>query len=136
MDFDSVVLNLKILSKTTKYGKMCRGRNNVLEIDHYNYLQSIKRFIYNDNRLNTIHDIEKLIDTSVNLMNYCIKNKDFYKVNMLSKNLELSINGIENLKTTYTNDTLIVSKLEILIEQIQNVLIKANNYKEIEVEVE
>jgi len=127
--YSDIILDLKILSKLKKDEKLLIY-NNKLMIDT-SYLKSISRIFNRNSRDNTISYLENLdiklnkeIENSVLTLNGSISNTNYLKEDpskiLINLNLDLNLClvGLNNLIHTYTNDEVIKSRLEILINNI------------------
>ena len=123
-DIDKIILDLKIIKQIKENDKLALIKQlgtQSISVDNYNYLSSISRWYNGYNRLNTIEYLENLnikIENVSNLLNegsHIIMNK------LLSKNLEDSKIGFENLKKTYETDSINYAKLNIIIEKLENI---------------
>lgn len=126
---DKLLINLKILSKIQKNGKITRSYDGIISLDSETFYQPIRRFIASDSRKQAIFEINSIIteciDTFFNILNSKYMNKHFYNTDEFKKNcenidlllseLDYARIGVENLKFTYQNDQNIVSQLDIII---------------------
>jgi len=126
---DTLLINLKILSKIQKNGRIARSYDGIISLDHDSYYQSFRRFLANDSRKQAIFEINSIITESITTLHTIINskytNKNFCQTDEYAKNcenlqlllheMELARNGIENLKFTYQNDQNTVSQLDIII---------------------
>jgi len=138
---DEVFINLKIFSRIKKYDKLCFS-GEALEIDT-RYAIFIRRWLSNDDRARTISYINAIIDrvfsivdiTYINEKNgISTKKKDESPFKEENSNLlqrfsiELgnTITGLENLKITYKEDSLVKSQLDLVIDKIKIRIDKIN----------
>ncbi len=142
---DSILLDLKIISKLQVGNKLYRNGNNTLGIQEYERFVSIKRYLFGDNRYRSIEDIERVIDFAIekcqSILDSIYYNKScksvidnpFMKqkyeseynirknyINSLYTELKNSIKGINNLRETYKADVNVVSKIDIILANIRN----------------
>jgi hypothetical protein len=135
--FENVCLNLKILSKVMSNDKLNITVNGDFNISHSTPLQCLWRFFYNDSRNKTVHYIKLLIwnanEVSQSLMKsqfFHIENnktdhqiseheKVIHKLEVLLREMVNAIDGINNLKITYTDDISTRSSLELAIDNVQ-----------------
>jgi hypothetical protein len=135
--FENVCLNLKILSKVMSNDKLNITINSDFNISHSTPLQCLWRFFYNDSRNKTVHHIKLLIwnanEVSQNLMKsqfFHIENnkadhkvaeheKVIHQLEVLLREMINSIDGINNLKITYSDDISTRSSLELAIDNLQ-----------------
>jgi hypothetical protein len=139
---DKLFINLKILSKIQKNGRICRSSNGIIALENETFYQSIKRFITSDSRQQSVFEINSIINETIecmsNLVNSKYMNKQYNTTDEYYKNCEVlhliltelsnAKCGIENLKFTYSSDPNITSQLDILIVKINSSL-KDMNYK-------
>ena len=137
INFDRLILNLKIISKLKPGYKFSLKENdgeNKEEIsDIYidtSYFQFIYRILSENSRNNTINFLDKLDKEITIKIEELVKKKNYNESNMflnskenillnLSHNLNLSLVGLNNLINTYINDEYIISKLEIIINNFE-----------------
>lgn len=125
-----VLTNLKLLSHVKQSDKLaCNGTEDVVQIDTRYYLQGIRRWFYGDNRDETIKFIDRLILSSENLSESLILGlnpDDKHNLKLLTEDLIACKTGLNNLKSTYFDDKLFISKIENYIEKV-NMRINKNN---------
>lgn len=133
---DKLLINLRILSKIQKNGRITKSIDGIINIEQTTLYKGIKRFLYNDSRKQSIYEINSLIDETQIMFDYLLNNKfmnktsqnttDFLKIvesiHLLLKELNDSKNGIENLKFTYKTDENIVSQIDIIILKINTII--------------
>lgn len=129
---DNLLINLKILSKIQKNGRIARSCDGIIALENDTYYQPIKRFISHDSRKQAVFEINSIITECINTLHHILNskytNKTFYKtdefmknienLNLLITEMELAKGGILNLKFTYQNDPNISSQLDITILKI------------------
>lgn len=140
----NILINLNILSKIKPYDKIFINKDSLITIEYNSIFQGIMRFFYNNNReknltnlLTFYQSVYSLVDellnsqylASDNIEEYIEDDNDeFYKVyNNLKKinhYLEISLNGIQNLKKTYNSDIVTDSKLDIIINNTDSYITK------------
>jgi len=131
---DKLFINLKILGKIQKNGRISRSIDGVIALENESFYQSIKRFVTNDSRRQSVFEINSIINETIDCMNHIVNSKfmnkmysntdEYYKncedLNLLVKELALSKTGIENLKFTYSADPNVNSQLDILMIKIES----------------
>ena len=144
---ETLLQNLKIIGKIQENSKIKIVQNGVLEIDTS---IGLMRYINNDSRLKTISEIKDIIETAIETSKDIVNSKYFELYynnpdnvtrlinNEFSKKHELlqiiytelknSLNGLHNLKGTYSEDMTIISKIEILIKKIENFTLELEKY--------
>jgi hypothetical protein len=127
-----LLTNLKLLSHVKQHDKLtCDNKNDVVEIDSRYYLQGIRRWICGDTRTETINFIDKLVVSAEYLSENLILSKnvdDKHNLKILTEDLISSKNGLNNLKITYFDDKLFVSRIENYLEKIKLRIDKNNKY--------
>lgn len=133
---DKLLINLKILSKIEKNGRICRSLDGVISLENNNFYQSIKRSFNGDSRKQSVHEINSIITESNDKINEISNNKimnanssnsqEFINnceiLLLIYKLLQSALIGIQNLKFTYNNDYNTVSQLDIIIIKGNNIL--------------
>lgn len=139
---DKLLINLKILSKIQKNGKITRSYDGIISLDSESFYQPVRRFLASDSRKQAVFEINSIVTESLeafqHILNSKYLNKHYYATEEFHKhvdNLELLLNefeqckvGVENLKFTYQNDQNIVSQLDIILLKM-NTTIKDIHYK-------
>ena len=134
--FESVCLNLKILSKVMSNDKLNITNDGDFSISHSTPLQCVWRFFKNDSRLKTVHYIKLLIWNSIEVSKNLMQSQYFlidsnsndhqksehekvlHQLEVLLREMTSCIDGINNLKLTYSDDIPIKSSLELTIDNI------------------
>jgi hypothetical protein len=131
---DKLFINLKILSKIQKNGRISRSSNGIIALEHESFYQSLKRFITSDSRRQSVFEINSIINETIECMNNIVNSKfmnkiysntdEYYKngetLSLLLQELTAAKNGIDHLKFTYSADPNVNSQLDILIIKINS----------------
>jgi len=126
---DKLLINLKIISKIQKNGRIARSYDGIISLENDVFYQAIKRFVTSDSRKQAIFEINSVINECVDILHHILNskymNKNFNQSDEYIKNcenirlilseMEAARCGIENLKFTYQNDQNIVSQIDIII---------------------
>ena len=134
---DKLFINLKILSKIQKNGRITRSYDGIISLENETFLQSLKRFVSSDSRKQSVFEINSIINECTDIFNniinskymnnMCIDKDEYYKycedLALLLKELEPAKGGIENLKFTYKPDNNIACQLDIIVIKM-NAIIK------------
>lgn len=141
ISLDSLILNLKIISKLKPGFKLSIKENNDKVNDVYidsSYFQYVYRMFSDNSRDNTTKFLEELdkeitkkIESIVKIENYndsnmFLNSKENILLN-LSHNLNLSFVGLNNLINTYTDDEYTISKIEMIINNFELKIRKISN---------
>ena len=135
LSLDSLILNLKIISKLKPGYKLSVKDNNEIYIDT-SYLQYIYR-LFNDNSRDTTIKFLETLDTQIttkieeivqtnNNNNMFLNSKENILLN-LSHNLNLSLVGLNNLINTYSTDEYTIAKIELIINNFELKIRKISN---------
>jgi len=133
---DKLLINLRILSKIQKNGRITKSTDGIINIESNTMYKFIKRYLNNDGRKQSVFEINSIIDETENifqhLMNNKYMNKNYNTTSEYSKTIELiqlllkeltdAKCGIENLKFTYKNDQNIISQIDIIIIKINTII--------------
>lgn len=133
---DKLFINLKIIGKIQKNGRISRSSAGIISLENESFYQSIKRFVTSDSRKQSIFEINSIINETIislqSTINSKYMNKNYCKTDEYYKNCE-SISlillelinakiGVENLKFTYTSDANIESQLDIIILKMSSTI--------------
>lgn len=125
---EDIIPKLKFISRLNK-GDKINVKN--LYIQPNNFINKISRsFIHIDDRTNTLIFVNNTIKKGFDFFMDHVGNTNSFD-NILCQNilydLKNSINGLLNLKETYSDDMMFVCKIDSLIEDIDARLIEINN---------
>jgi hypothetical protein len=126
---DKLLINLKIISKIQKNGRIARSYDGIISLENDVFYQAIKRFVTSDSRKQAIFEINSVINECVDILHHILNskymNKNFNQrdeyikncenIRLILSEMEAARCGIENLKFTYQNDQNIVSQIDIII---------------------
>jgi phosphoglycerate-specific signal transduction histidine kinase len=129
---DKLLINLKIISKIQKNGRITRSYDGIISLENEIFYQSIKRFFSNDSRRQATFEINSVINEAVDMLRHILNSKYMHKnfyhtdeyikncenISLLLTELEAAKTGIENLKFTYQNDQNTSSQIDIIILKI------------------
>ena len=153
---EDILLNLKIIGCIKKRDRISKNTDNVLEIETNDLFQPLRRWWFGRSRNETISNIKKIITTSFDLTDKTLNkeksksisnsraikspNKNTYfdeeNSNLLQwfvLEMKNASKGLDNLKNTYSDDTRIVSELDILLEQLALRIEKINGILKIDI---
>lgn len=127
---DENILNLKIISKIKENDKLLTN-NNLLSIDSPHLFQSVNRWYNNESRNITIDKLNDILDGTFAITKILLdqeKKSNISKDSLEEDNSQIfqtfilemknSLVGLENLKKTYSEDILISSQLDLLINKL------------------
>lgn len=133
---DKLLINLKILSKIQKNGRIARSYDGMISLESDTYYQPLKRFLSSDSRKQAVFEINSIIteciDAFSNILNSKYMNKmyaqtdEYFKgcenLALLLSELQSAKSGIEHLRFTYQNDPNVSSQLDIIILKLTTTL--------------
>tara|TARA_B110000208_G_scaffold191467_1_gene258412 strand:+ start:3536 stop:3958 length:423 start_codon:yes stop_codon:yes gene_type:complete len=115
LNYDDVILNLKILSKIKEKEKLIIS-NKLFNIDK-RYIQFIVRTLTDDNRNDTIRHINLILLHGFKFIDDEEINDE--KKTALKDEMKRSLSGLSCLKFTYKDDEVIGSQLDLLMDKIK-----------------
>ena len=133
---DKLLINLRILSKIQKNGRIAKSYDGIINLEDNTVYKGIKRFIYNDSRKQSVFEINSIIDEVGVTFNHLINNKHMNKsfshtsehiknleiINLLLKEVQDAKTGVENLRFTYRSDQNIISQIDIVILKMNSII--------------
>jgi hypothetical protein len=137
---DKLLINLRILSKIQKNGRITKSVEGIINLEQDTVYKNIKRFIYSDSRRQSVFEINSIIDECSFQLNNLINSKYIHPnhkntseyirnmeiITLLMEELTKAKSGIENLKFTYKNDPNIISQIDIIILKINSIVKDVN----------
>lgn len=118
---DRTMANLKLISMVTKGQKLCvrKGQLNIEQVDR---LQPIRRWLYKDSRDQSLIHIRNTVNDAIKISRGLIANSmqielGEWIITALNDEIKKCEVGLQNLKTTYTDDSLFVANLDVLIDR-------------------
>ena len=118
MTLTEVLTDLEVLSMIKEKDKLCiRDGHITIEQKTHPFKIAIRRWIKNDNRRTMIMEINNVISLSLQLCKDAKENPEKkWTLGQFNKHFKKVIEGLENLKKTYFNDSNVVARLTILNE--------------------
>jgi hypothetical protein len=142
MSLDQLLLDLKIIANIKEYDKLAiNDITKQLTIDKPYMLQGVLRYLYGQGREQALEYIEtiinavftitdELLETSTSAsIKFADDTKSIYQ--NIVHHLTSSITGLQNMKITYMKDIPCTSRIQLIIEKIQNRIQKINNLMKI-----
>tara|TARA_B110000902_G_scaffold255594_1_gene321153 strand:+ start:381 stop:839 length:459 start_codon:yes stop_codon:yes gene_type:complete len=130
MDIDTILLDLEVLKQLNPNDKLAINLlpgNTSLSVDANSFFSNIKRKYNGYNRENSIKYLEELVDKIEKYTKFIVNSShDDIRNNL--KNAIINANlGITNLQETYTDDSIIVAKLTLVLNKLKDCIIVLNN---------
>lgn len=126
-DYKDTITKLKFIGKIQAGEKI--NTKHYMAIVNNDWWTSVLRTFYNfESRGNTINFINDTIKNAISLIEQIKATNDAEQtiLSNIYKDLDQAIEGIENLKKTYSTDKIVVASLETLIENIE-LYLRMNN---------
>ena len=134
MELNYILLDLEIVKQVKeddKLGLIILPGKKKLFVDSNSKFSSITRWYNGHNREDTIIYLEELAEKIEKFSNF-IKNGNLNNLgNVLKKGIKDTLIGIENLKKTYSTDSITVAKLVLIVNKLTIVILKLENMEEI-----
>ena len=120
---DDVLTNLRVVGMIKKNQKLCirKGR---LSVDIDDTVQPVRRWLYSDSRETIIAMIKNTIQNAIRLSKDI--QKDAVEIDMkewtmhrIDEELRSCELGLENMRTTYHDDSTYIAMLDTLIERLK-----------------
>ena len=132
---DKLLVNLKILSKVEKNGRISRSYSGMISIENNAFYQSLKRWVSQDSRHQSMLEIKSIIEEAETKINSLLENKNLRSgvpisaeyiriceiLNLLYTELPGVIIGLENLKFTYKSDVYTESQIDIILINVRSI---------------
>lgn len=131
---DNTIASLKIIGMVPKNGKLS-VRKGQLTLEKDDHLQKLRRWIYKDSRELMLMHIKNTINNAIMLSKGLIDGKietdlKMWSIQSLAKEMQNCIMGLTNLKTTYSDDSIIICSLDVISERLQQHCRDLMNYTE------
>lgn len=125
MNFVQVLLNLEILSQIKENDKISiqilPGEKRMF-VDHYNYTISLSRWYNGYNREDSIKYIEELSQNIESSASYIINGNHIDDNEILVTSIKKALIGLDSLKQTYLSDSVISSRIILIIEKLNTII--------------
>jgi hypothetical protein len=136
---DKLFINLKIIGKIQKNGRLKKSSDGVIALDKDWYLQGIWRALASDSRKQTMFEIVNIVNDIPNVIegfknskyltrNYSLSDefsKLMQEFKMLIEAMTEAEVGLQNLKFTYIRDENVTAQMDIVIFRIENLVREA-----------
>ena len=125
-EYELYLVNLRILSKAKASCKIYTNAEVYCYSNPHTIVpEFITRWWYQENREYSLNKISEMIDKACTIMLSC-ETSHIYKMRFYNA-LKDSIKGLNIMKTTYQADVSTMSRIEIIIDTIENHLLKYEN---------
>ena len=119
---DTTIAALKIIGMVPKNGKLC-VRKGQLALDVPDRMQFVRRWTNGDSRDLTLMHIRNTINSAIKICKGLLHNADSVELSQWSlgrilEEMERAQVGIQNLKTTYLDDSAMIANLDVLADRL------------------
>lgn len=125
MDLNTILLHLEVLSKINEGDKisikLIPGEKKVF-VERSGITSSITRWYNGYNREDSIKFIETLVSNIESNSLYIINGNHIEDCDILITSIKKGLNGLDNLKKTYINDSIISSKINLSIDKLNSIV--------------
>lgn len=120
---DTIFANMKVIGMLQKNSKLCI-RKDRLTIDGDDRLQSLRRWIFKDGRNSVLIHIRNTINSAIRISKCFLKDEQTHDLRnwtilRMHEEMRNCENGLQNLKTTYMDDSAMVAALDVLVERLR-----------------
>jgi hypothetical protein len=121
MTLEEIFVNINLISKIEVNDKLIIN-NKFINIDT-TYIQPLTRWLYGNDRKSTLFFLNLIINKSFEYCDNILKEEDNNNntklLFRLTTEIKNSINGLLNLKQTYTCDKLVQAEIDVIVENIR-----------------
>jgi hypothetical protein len=127
-DFETLLGNLKIISRVPRNGRLRRLSRGVLTIETDAVWAPFRRMLYHDSRSQTLSDVRYLYKEAFSELDRLSAGRvvagewhgGVPKAVVLERVIRDSLSGLENLKGTYSDDVNVSVSIDIILEKAQS----------------
>ena len=115
---EEIFINLSVLAKIKPGDKLILEKDKLLNIDT-SIFPSLMRWINGINRMVILRFINDILEKSFELHDLWLKEEKNQLVFRITSDLKNALDGLLNLKHTYSTDKLVQSELDVMMENIR-----------------
>tara|TARA_Y100000992_G_C21272951_1_gene497987 strand:- start:3289 stop:3738 length:450 start_codon:yes stop_codon:yes gene_type:complete len=131
MNLDENFLHLEVLSKIKEGDKisikLIPGEKKMF-VDQSSLSSSLRRWYNGYNREESVKFIEDLVSSIDNNSLYIINGNHIEEGEILINSIKKGLIGLENLKKTYVDDSIISSKINLIIDKLNSIIKNLLNF--------
>lgn len=129
---DNLMTSLKVISRVRQHEKVSTTAEVVRIDENKGYWQSLTRWWKGESRENNLQSLYRIVDEAFSHLKLHRDNGNKSATNQiftmrLEKELRSTAAGLENLKTTYEGDSVILARIDLLIDRIQTQLSQSDD---------
>lgn len=119
---DSTIASLKIIGMVPKSGKLAL-RKGQLALDIPDKSQSLRRWVNGDSRDITMMHLRNTINSAIKICKSLLTATNLelaaWTLSRMINEMENCETGLQNLKTTYANDSMMTANLDVLADRLK-----------------
>ena len=124
---DKLMTNLKVISRVNQHEKISTTAEQVRIDGTPSWMQTIRRWYNGESRDANLNTITTVIDNAFSQLDLYIQKSnptasEKIFVLALQQDLAKTVDGLTNLKTTYTDDSVVQARIDLLIQRINTYL--------------
>lgn len=140
MSFDTLLLNLRILSKVRGGGRIARSKNGIISLEDSSLYLCVKRWLSWDSRHQTLPELRRIVEDASDKCHAMLNSKYMEatdkpeyrtligELTMLRDALNDARPGVENLRITYCQDYSTIAQLDLLLTKMRNLMNKISEH--------
>ena len=113
--FVELLTQLKIIGMIRQHERFST-KGQMIRIESEGKLQPLWRWLFGEDRENNMHHLQTIIDRSIGMLD--VKKQNRVATNQLVTEMTKAKVGLDNLKITYEDDSVIKAKLELMCDTI------------------
>ena len=123
---DATIANLKVIGMVPKNGRLCVRKGQIC-LDHTDSMQGLRRWMRGDSRDLAIMHVRNTINNAVRIISHLTVSSSAaaiplsWTVQRILGEMQSCEIGLQNLRTTYADDSLMVANINVLIERIAEI---------------
>ena len=133
MDINNILLNLEIIKQIKEGDKLAINilpGSTKLFVDNVNFFSGPRRWYNGYNRENNIRFIEELVNNIESTSEIIIDGNHNELAINLKNSIKSSIAGLNNLQYTYSNDSITIAKLTLVINRLTKIITNLENIED------
>lgn len=131
---DNTIATMKIIGMVPKNGKLC-VRKGHLCLDQSDQTQCVRRWVQGDSRDTTLMHVRNTINSAFKISRFLtgLPNSTYmtyWTMDRILAEMSQCEIGLQNLKTTYVVDSMMVANLEVLLDRLIAHKVEVSKYVE------
>lgn len=118
---DTTIATMKIIGMVSKNGKLCIRKGHLC-LDASDQMQCVRRWVQGDSRDCTLMHVRNTLNSAFKLSRFLISMPNmsyaFWTLDRLLAEMAQCEIGLQNLKTTYSVDSIMVANLEVMLDRL------------------